>query len=116
FVSLLWVSEMETILISFVRRNYSCLRGPAKTLGVLHLLDSVGNGLFISGSAVYFVVVAGLPPVQIGLGLSLAGLTGFFSSVLMGRAADRYGARTLLVLVMPAMAGVYCLYLVVHSF
>ncbi|HEU5469199.1 MAG TPA: MFS transporter [Actinophytocola sp.] len=103
-------------LATFLQRNYSALRGPARALGLLHFLDSMGNGLFISGSAVYFVVVAGLPPGQIGLGLSLAGLTGFFSSVLVGMAADRYGARRLLVLAMPAMAGAYCLYLVVDSF
>lgn len=104
------------VLITFLRRNYASLRGPARSLGVLHFLDSMGNGLFISGSAVYFVVVAGLPPAQIGIGLSLAGLSGFFSSVLMGIAADRIGARRLLVLTMPALAAAYCLYLVVGSF
>lgn len=104
-------------MISFVRRNYgSLLHGPARSLGVLHLLDSVGNGLFIAGSAVYFVVAVGLPPAQIGLGLSLAGLVGFVSSTLMGMAADRFGARRLLVLAMPAMALAYCFYLVVGSF
>jgi len=101
---------------SFVRRNYSSLQGAARTLGVLHFLDSVGNGLFISGSTVYFVLVAGLPPAKIGLGLSLAGLAGFFSSVLMGKAADRYGARTVLAFALPAMALAYSLYLFVHTF
>lgn len=103
------------LIISFLRRNYSSLKGPARTLGVLHFLDSMGNGLFLAGAAVYFVVVAGLPVAQIGLGLSLAGLSGFLSSVLMGMAADRIGARRLLLLSMLAMAGAYCLYPAVNS-
>ncbi|MER5931205.1 MFS transporter [Streptomyces sp. NPDC002054] len=103
------------MIASFVRRNYASLHGPARTLGALHFLDSVGGGIFISGSAVYFIVVADLPAAQVGLGLSFAGLTGFVSSVLMGMAADRIGARRLLFVSMLAMAGAYCLYPAVGS-
>jgi predicted MFS family arabinose efflux permease len=103
------------LIASFLRQNYSSLRGPARTLGVLHLLDSVGNGLFLSGAAVYFVVVADLPAAQVGVGLSLAGLSGFASSVLMGMAADRIGPRRLLFWSTVAMAGAYCLYPFVGS-
>ncbi|MFD3700373.1 MFS transporter [Streptomyces sp. NPDC058646] len=103
------------MITSFVRSNYASLRGPTAPLAVLHLLDSVGNGLFLASSTVYFVVVAGLPTAQVGIGLSLAGLTGFFSSVLMGRAADRFGARRMLMISMLALAGVYCMYPMVDS-
>ncbi|MGW0393032.1 MFS transporter [Streptomyces sp. NPDC003042] len=103
------------MITSFVRSNYASLRGPTAPLAVLHLLDSVGNGLFLASSTVYFVVVVGLPTAQVGIGLSLAGLTGFFSSVLMGRAADRFGARRMLLISMLALAGVYCMYPMVDS-
>ncbi|MFE1290886.1 MFS transporter [Streptomyces sp. NPDC058751] len=103
------------MIASFVRNNYASLRGPARTLGLLHFLDSVGGGIFMSGSAVYFVVVAGLPAAQVGLGLSLAGLSGFVSSVLMGMAADRIGARRLLFLALLAIGLAYCLYPAVGS-
>ncbi|MER6631091.1 MFS transporter [Streptomyces sp. NPDC000987] len=103
------------MIASFVRTNYASLKGPARTLALLHFLDSVGGGVFTSGSAVYFIVVAGLPAAQVGLGLSLAGLSGFVSSVLMGMAADRIGARRLLFLSLLAIGGVYCLYPAVGS-
>jgi hypothetical protein len=103
------------LITHFLRRNFSALRGPARTLGGLHLIDSMGNGLFVSGSAVYFVVVAGMPASQVGLGLSLAGLSGFVSSVLVGLAADRMGARRLLGLLLVALAGAYALYPAVGS-
>ncbi|MEU0163485.1 MFS transporter [Streptomyces sp. NPDC006261] len=103
------------MIAAFVRRNYASLRGPAAPLAVLHLLDSVGNGLFLASATVYFVAVAGLPAAQVGMGLSLAGFTGFLSSVLMGRAADKFGARRMLLISMLALAGTYCLYPMVDS-
>lgn len=106
----------ENLITSFVRRNYSVLNGPARLLGILHFLDSVGGGLFLSGAAVYFVLVARIPAFEVGIGMSLAGLTGFASSVLMGMAADRLGARRLLFWSTLAMAAAYCVYPAVGSF
>ncbi|WP_157815394.1 MFS transporter [Kitasatospora sp. CB02891] len=103
------------MIASFVRNNYSSLKGPARTLALLHFLDSVGGGVFTSGSAVYFIVVAHLSAPQVGLGLSIAGLSGFVSSVLMGMAADRIGARRLLFLALLAIGVAYCFYPVVGS-
>ncbi|MEV3928794.1 MFS transporter [Streptomyces sp. NPDC053728] len=103
------------MLKKFVRDNFSTLTGPARTLGILHFLDSMGNGLFLSGSAVYFVLVAGLPVATVGLGLSLAGFSGFLSSVLLGRMTDRTGARRLLSILLFLLAGAYTLYPLVDS-
>ena len=100
---------------SFLVQNYSTLKGPVRTLAVLHFLDSVGSGLFITSSAVYFVVVAHIPPAQVGLGISLAGLSGFVATVLTGMAANRVGARILLIFCMLGLAGAYCLYPAVHA-
>ncbi|MEU3221898.1 MFS transporter [Streptomyces sp. NPDC006976] len=103
------------MLRKFVRDNFSTLTGPARRLGILHFLDSMGNGLFLSGSAVYFVLVADLPVATVGLGLSLAGFSGFVSSVLLGRMTDRTGARRLLAILLFILAGAYALYPLVHS-
>lgn len=103
------------VIASFVRQNYASLKGPARTLALLHFLDSVGAGIFMSGSAVYFIVVTGLPASQVGLGISLAGLSGFISSVLMGIVADRIGARRLLFLTLLAIGVVYSCYPLVGS-
>lgn len=101
--------------MSLLRANFVSLRGPVKKLAVLHFLDSVGAGIFMSGSTVYFIVVAGLPAAKVGLGLSLAGLAGFCASALMGVAADRVGAKRLLLLALPVLAFLYCLYPFVTS-
>jgi MFS family permease len=100
---------------SFLYGNYSALRGPVRTLAVLHFLDSVGAGLFITSSAVYFVEVAHIPVALVGVGISLAGISGFGASVLVGMAADRFGARPLLISAMLGLTGAYCAYPAVHS-
>ncbi len=104
-----------TMVKTFIRRTFSSLRGPARTLGALHFVDSLGNGLFMAGSAVYFVTVAGLPATVVGLGLSLAGLSGFVASLVFGRLTDRTGARRLLAVLLLLLAGAYALYPAVHS-
>jgi MFS family permease len=100
---------------SFLFGNYTALKGPVRILAVLHFLDSVGAGLFITSSAIYFVEVAHIPVALVGVGISLAGLSGFGASVLTGMAADRFGARPLLIAAMLALTGAYCAYPAVHS-
>lgn len=106
---------MIATITGFLRNTYAPLRGPARTLGVLHLVDSMGNGLFLAGAMVYFVTAAGLPAAQVGLGLSLAGIAGFVSSVLLGKMADRTGARPLLATLLFTLAGCFLLYPLVDS-
>jgi MFS family permease len=60
--------------------------------------DSLGTGLFLAGSAVFFTRVLGLSASQVGVGLSLAGLAGFLGMVPVGRLADRIGAKRAIVL------------------
>ncbi|MEU9137015.1 MFS transporter [Streptomyces sp. NPDC048404] len=104
-----------TAVKTIVQRTFSSLRGPARTLGALHFVDSLGNGLFMAGSAVYFVTVAGLPATVVGLGLSAAGLSGFVASLVFGRMTDKVGARRLLTVLLFLLAGSYALYPAVRS-
>jgi MFS family permease len=108
------VGDMNLVR-SFLLRNYSALKGPVKTLAFLHFFDSVGGGLFITSSAVYFVIVSHISLAQVGLGISLAGVSGFGASVLMGLAADRLPTRQLLLFCMLGLAAAYCVYPAVHS-
>lgn len=91
------------------------LRGPVRLLGVLHLFDAFGNGIFLGGSAVYLTQVVGLSATQVGIGLSLAGLAGLASSTILGVVADRMGARPTLSIVLFAGAAAYLLYPLVLS-
>ncbi len=64
---------------------------------VVAFVDSLGTGLFLTGSALFFTRSLGLSASQVGLGLSLAAVVGFACSVPVGRLSDRIGARTMLV-------------------
>ncbi|MEK8110273.1 hypothetical protein NKG94_50135 [Micromonospora sp. M12] len=75
-----------------------------RKLIAIRLAESIGKGVFLSGSVVYFTLRVGLDARQVGLGLSAAGLSAFLSSVLFGVIADRVGARRLLVILFAALA------------
>jgi MFS family permease len=72
-------------------------KGGATLLGI-GLVDSIGTGLYIAGSAVFFTRVVGLSAAEVGIGLSVAGLLGLVAQPAIGWAADRWGARRVLVL------------------
>jgi Major Facilitator Superfamily len=61
------------------------------------LVDSIGTGFFLAGSAIFFVLVLGLSPAQIGGGLALASLIGLLTTVPLSIVADRVGAKRALI-------------------
>jgi MFS family permease len=65
----------------------------AGRLATQSLLFALGDGTFMAGSAVFFTQVVGLSPVQVGLGLTIAGVASFIAAYPMGRIVDRLGAR-----------------------
>jgi MFS family permease len=67
--------------------------GPGRSLVLCTAVASLGNGLWVTGGAVYFARVVGLSPGQVGLGLSLAGVLALPLAVPAGRLADRFGPR-----------------------
>jgi MFS family permease len=65
----------------------------ARRLSVQSILYAVGEGAFITGSAVFFTRIVGLSAAQVGLGMTIAGVVSFFFAVPMGRLADRRGPK-----------------------
>ncbi|GHJ46510.1 MFS transporter [Catellatospora sp. TT07R-123] len=74
-----------------VRENLVPPAGVARQLAVQSLLFGVGQGTFLTGSAVFFTRVVGLRPHEIGLGLSAAAATALLLSVPLSSLADRLG-------------------------
>ncbi|MEU7588668.1 MFS transporter [Micromonospora sp. NPDC049230] len=70
---------------------------PVRRMLVVSFIDSLGTGMFLTGSALFFTREIGLTAAQVGLGLSLAAVTGFLCSVPVGRLSDRFGALPVLV-------------------
>ncbi len=64
-----------------------------RTIAFQSALLALGSGTFLTGSIVFFHRVLGLTPLQIGAGLSIAGLAGAAGSLPLGALADRLGGR-----------------------
>jgi MFS family permease len=62
-------------------------------LATQSLLFAVGQGTFMTGSAVFFTQIVGLSAAQVGLGLTIAGVAAFVAAYPMGRLVDRFGPK-----------------------
>ncbi|EWS99717.1 membrane protein [Intrasporangium oryzae NRRL B-24470] len=65
----------------------------AGRLSLQSLLFALGQGTFMTGSAVFFTQVVGLSAAQVGLGLTFAGIAAFVAAVPMGKLVDRFGPK-----------------------
>jgi len=72
------------------------LAGPTslvRRLSVQSVLSAFGDGVFLTGSAVFFTQIVGLSAAQVGLGLTFSGLATFALAVPLGKLSDKYGAK-----------------------
>ncbi len=65
----------------------------AGRLSVQSLLFALGEGTFMTGSAVFFTQIVGLSAAQVGLGLTVAGIAQFLAAWPMGKLVDRFGPK-----------------------
>ncbi len=72
-----------------------------RRLAVMTAVNTVGNGLYYSVSALYFTRQVGLSAGQLATGLAAAGVAGMLAGIPFGRLADRVGHRRLLYLLGP---------------
>ncbi|WP_246050880.1 MFS transporter [Nocardioides guangzhouensis] len=88
----------------------------ARRLSMQSILFAIGEGTFLTGSAVFFTQIVGLTAFQVGLGLSISGVVAFALSVPMGKLADRVGPKQMWA-VAAALGGVsYLAYPLIHGF
>ncbi|SEB56921.1 MFS transporter [Streptomyces sp. TLI_105] len=78
--------------------------GPERVLVAASFVNRVGNGLFNAASALYFTLVVGLPAVQVGAALTIAGVIGLCAGIPGGHLADRRGARVIMMLALAVQA------------
>ena len=72
------------------------LAGPTplvRRLSSQSVLSAFGDGVFLTGSAVFFTQIVGLSAAQVGLGLTIAGVVTFLVAVPLGKLSDRFGAK-----------------------
>ena len=88
---------MTTLTTSRPRRRFVPDDALTRRLAMATLVNTFGNGLFMTISALFFTRSVGLSVTQVGLGLTIAGCFGVAAGVPAGHAADRFGARGLCV-------------------
>jgi len=88
----------------------------ARRLSVQSVLFAVGEGAFLTGSAVFFTQLVGLSAAQVGLGLTVAGVVSFCFAIPLGKLADRVGPKRTWALSAFGTAGLYLLWPFVGGF
>lgn len=80
-------------MLTALRRH---ARPPSPLAGRLagqSLLFALGEGTFMTGSAVFFTKIVGLSAAQVGLGLTIAGVASFLAALPMGKLVDVFGPK-----------------------
>ncbi|MDF3139921.1 MULTISPECIES: MFS transporter [unclassified Streptomyces] len=80
------------------------------------LLHTVGTGLVVTLTTIYFTRVVGISVERLGLGLTVSGLVSLLVGVPFGRLSDRVGPRGLLACLLVCQGVAVFLHGFVHSF
>src|SRR6187549_2013333 len=88
----------------------------AGRLALQSLLFALGEGTFMTGSAVFFTQIVGLTAAQVGLGLTIAGLASFVAAWPMGRLVDRFGPKRCWALSAAGQAALFTLWPFIDGF
>lgn len=87
------------------------LTRPQLTLASATLVNTIGNGSYLTAGILYFTRVLHLPVYQVGLGFSAAGIISLTAGIPGGHLADRYSPRAIYALTLAGcalgMAGFY---------
>ncbi|HLR83669.1 MAG TPA: MFS transporter [Nocardioidaceae bacterium] len=77
----------------------------ARVMAWTTLVNTVGHGMFMVTSVLFFTRIQGFAATDVGLGLTIAGFVGLVAGIPLGHLSDRVGARELLIVLL-ALAGV----------
>jgi MFS family permease len=90
--------------------------GPARMLALSELVCRVGDGAYYVCAALYFTRLAGLSPMQMGLGLTTGWSIALLMSVPLGHVADRAGPRGTAAVLFVCAAAAVASYIFISSF
>ena len=88
----------------------------AGRLSVQSLLFALGDGTFMTGSAVFFTQIVGLSAAQVGLGLTIAGIAAFLTAVPAGKLVDLFGPKRMWAVSAAGQAALFAVWPFVDSF
>jgi MFS family permease len=90
--------------------------GASRILAIATFVNTLGNGLFFTASALFLTRSVGLSVRQVGVGLTIAGLVGLLANVPAGRIAEIAGPREVLAITCVFAAVFMAGYGFVHTF
>ena len=88
----------------------------AGRLSVQSVLYAIGDGTFMTASAVFFTQIVGLSVAQVGLGITVAGIVSFVVAVPAGKLADRIGPQRMWGLGAAGTAAMYTIWPFIDGF
>ena len=88
----------------------------SRPLAVTTFLHTVGTGLVITLTTIYFTRVVGISVGRLGLGLTISGVVSLLVGVPFGRLSDRVGPRGLLAFLLVCQGVAVLLHAFAHSF
>lgn len=89
--------------------------GTPRILMFATLVNTFGNGAYLTASALFLTRSVGLAPAEVALGLSAAALAGIVLTTPLGYVVDRSGAKTVYLTALMVLAGCYCGLVLIHS-
>jgi MFS family permease len=104
------------VILAALRRHVRPPSPLAGRLSVQSLLFALGEGTFMTGSAVFFTQIVGLSAAQVGLGLTIAGVAAFLAALPMGKLVDRFGPRRMWALSAAGQAAMFSVWPFISGF
>lgn len=89
---------------------------PQRLMALAILINAAGTSLYVTGSMFFLTRCVGLKPVQVGMGLTIAGLLSLAAGIPIGRIADRRGPREVYIAMLLAEALAMAAVALVRSF
>lgn len=90
--------------------------GPERILMTSTFVNTIGNGMFMTSSILYFTRVVHLSAARTGLGLTVAGLIGVSAGLFVGDLADRRGPREVQLALLLLLSATTAAYVLIHDF
>ncbi|MBK8468669.1 MAG: MFS transporter [Candidatus Phosphoribacter sp.] len=103
-------------MFATLKRHFRPPSPLAGRLAAQSLLFALGEGTFMTGSAVFFTQIVGLTAPEVGLGLTIAGVAAFLAAIPMGRAVDRFGAQRMWALSAAGQAAMFAIWPFITDF
>ncbi len=87
-----------------------------RILSLATLINTFGNGLFMTVEVIYFTFYVGLSATQVSLGLSLGGAVSLLFNIPAGHLADRFGPRDITAIAYAGEGVALASFVFIHSF